>query len=228
MSRRDAPLAVAEILAPPPRRERNWSARARGTGMDALRYTQFVTIMKRALPAAAFLVITTVVAFFFLQRQPERFAMTFERIGRIENDLAMVKPRLSGADDKGNPFVVTADKAVQDNKDPHRARLYKVDADLSVDKTSWINATAARGLIDMDKHMMWLDGGIAAFSDSGYELHTQRASVDLKAGLMTGPVEVTGHGPAGTLRADRFTVDRRSNQIMLMGNVHMTMYAKAS
>ena len=35
--------------------------------------------------------------------------MTYEKLGQIENDLAMIKPRLTGADGKGNPFVITAD-----------------------------------------------------------------------------------------------------------------------
>ena len=40
--------------------------------------------------------------------------MTFERMGHLANDLAMVKPRLIGTDSDGSPFVVTAEKAVQD------------------------------------------------------------------------------------------------------------------
>src|SRR5580704_17904575 len=96
----------------------DWTARARTTAMDALRYTQFVGVMKRALPSAAFAVIAAVLAFFFVQRQPARLSMTYEKLGHIENDLAMIKPHLTGADDKGNPFVITADSAIQDAKNP--------------------------------------------------------------------------------------------------------------
>jgi lipopolysaccharide export system protein LptC len=63
------------------------------------------------------------------------------------------------------------------------------------------------------------------FSDDGYELHTVRADLDLKKGLFRGPVEVTGQGPTGTLRADTFEVDRKTNQIVLQGHVHMTILA---
>ena len=47
--------------------------------------------------------------------------MTYEQLGQIENDLAMIKPRLTGADGKGNPFVITADAAIQDANNPKRA-----------------------------------------------------------------------------------------------------------
>ena len=66
--------------------------------------------------------------------------MSYEMLGRVENDLAMVKPRLTGADAKGNPFVITADMAVQDAQNAKKASLKNLEADLALDKTSWINA----------------------------------------------------------------------------------------
>ena len=96
----------------------DWSARVRTTAREALRYSKFVYLMKRLLSLGAFLIIAAVLAFFFVQRQPRQLSMTYEQLGRIENDLAMVKPRPTGADAKGNPFVITADMAVQDRARP--------------------------------------------------------------------------------------------------------------
>jgi lipopolysaccharide export system protein LptC len=201
----------------------DWSARARSTALDALRYTQFVGFMKRVLPVAAFAVISAVVAYFFIARQPARVGMGYERLSRIQNDLAMVKPHLTGQDAKGNPYVITADTAVQDAKNPKRVSLAKVEADLSLDKNGWINANAARGLADMSVGDLELNGGINVFSDQGYELHTASASVDLKMGRVAGHEEVTGHGPLGDLRADQFHFDRDSKILTLDGHVHMTI-----
>src|ERR1700742_765299 len=163
----------AEDAAP----RHDWSARARSTAMDALRYTQFVGVMKRALPAAAFAIIAAVLAFFFVARQPSKVSMTYEKLGSIENDLAMTKPRLSGSDANGNPFVITADAAIQDAKNPKRARLRKVEADLVLDNNGWLNANAASGVVDMTVGSLELNGGIDVFSDSGYTLHSQSASL---------------------------------------------------
>ena len=98
----------------------DWSARARTTAIEALRYSRFVGLMKRRPALGAFLIIAAVLAFFFVQRMPRQLQMSYERLGRVENDLAMVKPRLTGADAKGNPFVITADMAVQDARIPRR------------------------------------------------------------------------------------------------------------
>jgi lipopolysaccharide export system protein LptC len=90
----------------------DWSARVRTTALEALRYSRFVHLMKRILSLGAFLIIAAVLAFFFVQRLPHQLQMSYERLGKVDNDLAMMKPRLSGADAKGNPYVITADMAV--------------------------------------------------------------------------------------------------------------------
>ena len=69
-------------------------------------------------------------------------------MGTLRNDLAMIKPRLTGADAKGNPFIITADAAIQDSPDSHRATLDKVDADLQLDGQRWLNASAEAGFFD--------------------------------------------------------------------------------
>lgn len=212
----------AEDAAP----RHDWSARARSTAMEALRYTQFVGVMKRALPVAAFAVIAAVLAFFFVARQPSKFSMTYEKLGSIENDLAMIKPRLTGADANGNPFVITADAAIQDAKNPKRAKLHKIEADLTMDKNGWVNANAADGVVDMKAGSLEMGGGIDVFSDAGYALHSQAASVDLNKGIVHGHSEVTGQGPMGTMRADQFHYDRDSHQLTLDGHVKMTLIGK--
>jgi lipopolysaccharide export system protein LptC len=203
-------------------RRRDWSARPRGTMLDAERYTRFVTLMKRALPIAALVLLAAVAVYVFQPRQQDRVAMTFERVGEVANDLAMTKPRLSGTDAKGNPFVVTAERAVQLGHNSRRARLESVDADITLDKERWLNVTANNGIFDANARTLVLDGGISVFSDDGYELHTRSAHFDLKKGFAHGEKKVTGQGPLGTMSADRFEVDKTTQQIRLKGNVHTT------
>ncbi len=211
------------MAAEPPGRGYDWSARVRTTAIEALRYSRFVALMKRLLALGAFLTIATVLAFFFFQRMPRQLQMSYEQLGRIENDLTMVKPRLAGADTKGNPFVITADSAVQDANNPKKASLKNLEADLSVDKDNWINARARTGMVDMNSGALELRGGIAVFTATGYELHTNSASANLKQSIIHGHESVTGQGPHGTLRADEFHADRATNLLTLSGNVRMTL-----
>ena len=187
----------------PVRERRDWTARTRGPAMDALRYTKFVSRMKRTLSISAFSVIFAVLAFFFVERAPRQLSLTYEQMGSIKNDRAMIKPRLSGTDAQGNPFVITADAMVQDPANPKRATLQTVEADLTA-RQGWFNAHAKKAFVDMDAGKLQLSGGLETFSDSGYHLSTPSAEVDLKTNVATGDAHVTGEGPLGTLRADRF------------------------
>ena len=215
--------AVVQTIGQAPARvRRDWTARTRDTALNALRYSRFVAVMKRALPIAAGALIAIIVIFALLPRQSERLSFAYERMGHIDNDLAMLKPRLTGSDQKGNPFVITADAAIQQGANSRKVILKKVEADITLDENRWLNASATQGFVDMEKGALTLSGGIAIFSGDGYELHTERANVDLKKGLFRGPGSITGQGPMGRLRADTFELDRRTKQLVLRGHVYMT------
>jgi lipopolysaccharide export system protein LptC len=209
-------MMVTEPADPRPRYD--WSARTRTTVLDARRYTRFVRRMKRVLSISAFAVIFAVLAFFFVARAPQQLALSYERMGTIENDLAMINPRLTGVDAKGNPFVITAKQAVQDTGNAKRATLKTLEADMTTEQ-GWINAKAGSGLVDMAAHRLELAGGIDIYSDNGYMLHTESASADLRSNVFQGRRPISGQGPRGTLRADSFRYDRNAGRLTLEGHV---------
>ncbi|MBV8799601.1 MAG: hypothetical protein JO208_07320 [Alphaproteobacteria bacterium] len=219
---------------------------ARTTVSDARRYTRFVRVMKRVLLVAAGALVLAILVYVMQPRDPKQYAMTFEHLARVANDLTMLKARLTGTDSDNSPFVVTADKAVQDPHSLHRARLFNVEADMSARGGTWYNIRAPRGFLDTEAQKLWLTGNLAMFSDSGYELHTESAFIDLapacgpsgrlpprKAGkplprcsavTVRGDHEVTGHGPLGTMRADRFHAVKSTKHLYLQGHVRMVLY----
>jgi len=226
--RNPTPAAVAQPLAPRRRTGMDWAARTRVSIAESKRYTRFVTIMKRTLLLAALALLAAVLAYTLQPRQRDRMALTFQKLGLVNNDLAMVKPRLTGLDTDGNPYVVTADQAIQDSKVTRRARLINIDADLTVKKQgTWLNLNAPSGLFDANAHTLALVGPIAAFSDDGYEMHTMAANIDLTNGIVRGRRMIVGQGPLGTLRADSFWMNRVTKVVFLNGNVHMKIYPAA-
>jgi lipopolysaccharide export system protein LptC len=227
-----------------------WAVHARTTVHDAQRYTRFVGVMKKVLLATAAALLLAVLAYALQPRDPKQYAMTFERMGHVANDLTMVKPRLMGSDSDGSPFVVTAEKAVQDPHNVHHARLSNVEADLTAKGGAWYNMNAPTGFLDSDAQKLWLNGKLALFTDSGYELHSESAFVDLapscdpKTGkpvsskparpgkpaprcaktTIRGNRAVTGQGPLGTLRADAFHIEKVAKHVFLDGHVKMVLY----
>lgn len=211
--RRTGNGAVAEPIGKTPsaRGKFDFSARSRATVDDAERYSRFVNIMRRGLLLAGLLLVGLVIGYSLIPRQSQRVAMTFEKMGIVSGDLAMTKPKLHGTDSEGNPFTVTADKAVQDPKNLRQASLINVEADLSLKDGQWLNATAPHGILNADARQLQLSGAIAVFTDQGYEVHTDLAYIDMERGIATGPHRVTGQGPQGTFVADRFRIERLSD-----------------
>lgn len=222
-----------------------WIERQRATATDVQRYTRFVGIMKRALPMAAATLLAAVLAYSLQPRMQnsKNMAITFRNFHIFNNDLMMTKPRLTGVDGNGKPYVVTAEDAIQDPHDSKRAQLHKVEADMTLKTGEWVNLTATRGQLDEGKQFLKLAGVIDVYSDNGYEVHTSAANIDLATGGVVGKKYVRGLGPFGTFYADSFAIDRGvphpppgakhhavkadaktdNTKIFLYGNVHMTI-----
>lgn len=185
------------------------------------RYSQFVSVMKRALPVAAGGVAVAVLVYALQPRDANHWAMTWENRNEIDNDLTMVRPRLLGTDDNGSPFTVVADTAVQDGPSALRIRLNNVRAQITMPDGLWVQLEARQGLVNSDKQELELAGGIRLTADGGYEAHTRTAHFDLDAGTVTGREPVSGRGPFGTYQARGFELRKEQRQIVFTGGVSM-------
>ncbi len=224
----DTPRAIAEPLPAvvSARSRRDWSSRVRLDVRQTERYTRFVVIAKRGLAVAVLILVGAVLAYSLQSRQQNsnRLAFSFSSMRILSNDLAMIKPRLTGVDEEGDPYVVTAEEAIQDRLNAKRARLRNVQGDVTLKGGTWISGTAPAGTLDASRKLLTLTGPISIYSDNGYEAHTTAADIDMDSGMITGKHIVAGQGPLGTFRADRFVIDREKKLIYLYSNVRMTIY----
>jgi lipopolysaccharide export system protein LptC len=186
------------------------------------RYSTFVKVMKGALPMAALGLAVAVLVYALQPRDRNQMALTFERMGKIENDLAMVMPKLTGVNDEGLPFVVTAASAVQESRGSDIVRLEDVAADITL-REGMVHVEAAHGTVDTRQHLLDVSGGIRLTSDAGYNARTPAAKADLKAGTVRGENGIEATGAFGRITADRFTMNRATRQLRFTGNVRMVL-----
>ncbi len=62
------------------------------------------------------------------------------------------------------------------------------------------------------------------FHDSGYELNTNVANLNLSKGTAEGNVPIIGHGPNGTIRGSGFKIIGRGKKIIFMGKSKIVLY----
>ena len=207
----------------PSYRTREWRISPRATLLSARRYSVFVKFMKGALPMASLAIAVAVLVYALQPRDIGRMAMTFERLGRVEGDLAMIKPRLTGVDNDGLPFVITALRATQEGRGSDRVRLEEVGADISLKDGTALHVSAGQGIVDTKTHILQVSGGMRIVSQDGYDARTQSAVADLKAGTVHGEHGIEAEGSMGHITADRFALNRDTKQLKFDGNVRMVI-----
>ena len=84
-----------------------------------------------------------------------------------------------------------------------------------------VSVSARSGIYHQGNNNLYLVGPIDLFSDAGYEFHSGSANVDLNAGTAETVDKVEGHGPFGTIRADRLLIGERGNVLRFEGHVSL-------
>jgi lipopolysaccharide export system protein LptC len=135
----------------------------------------------------------------------------------------MRNARYFGVDESNNPFAVTSDLAVQQPGEPDLIHLNAPKADFISSGGANIVVDATAGLYHQTSKILDLTGEVNLYHDSGYELHTPSAVVDLAHNTAHGEEPVQGHGPQGRIEAVGFELHDAGNRITFGGKAHLTL-----
>ena len=136
----------------------------------------------------------------------------------------MVNPRYLGFDKENQAFSITADLAriLADNSTVVELEMPK--ADITLDNGTWLVLTAQNGVFTQLEKTLTLEGAVNLFHDSGYELQTSKANVDLEKGLAKGDSAIRGQGPFGELHGDGFRLIDKGKTIVFTGKSKLVIY----
>jgi lipopolysaccharide export system protein LptC len=223
-------MARLEHLTPKAR------ARPGGTG-----YTVFVRLLKILLPASALVIVGVVFA--HLSKSPLReveVAATAKDDKTAPGQIEVVGARYEGVDSSGHPYTLIADRARRAGTDDSRragadpAQSFKdsgdmvlfdgLKADIFLEDQSWLAVSAKQGSYAVKAQHLDLMGDVAAYHDSGYEMHLPRLSIDLKDRHAFSDTGVKAQGPLGEIAATGLEVLDAGNRIVFAGPVTMTLY----
>ncbi len=193
----------------------------------AARYSRFVRAAKIMLPVSAFAIVAAMLVFAFVYESDDRLTVRFSNVQQVDNDLRMVNPQFSGVDAERRPFLVTAEAAIQDPQNLRAVTLQTLQADMALSPTAWVSVNADEGLLDTESETLTLAGSIDVYSDTGYEFHMERATIDFNEHRVETQSPVVGQGPLGTLRADRFIAEDTGQNLRFDGNVRMRIFPPA-
>lgn len=205
-------------------------------------YSRFVDLMKVLLPGGAAVVFVSIILVTFLfNDDPQISVIPSVEPAKVQNEL-METPELSGFDDKGRPYKITARTAQRDEAheqlisltDLHGWMLANMtqalDADTPVaDQISntqgdEITVTSTSGLLNTEKQTLALNGNVVMTDGKTYRIEAVAALVDMAQRQVSGDQGVHVAMDWGTVDADGFDAYDNQQKVIFKGHVKTVAY----
>ncbi|MGE0715308.1 MAG: LPS export ABC transporter periplasmic protein LptC [Alphaproteobacteria bacterium] len=200
-----------------------WPAAARPR-RHVVAYSRLVSLLRYLLPILAIGLLALVAAWPQIQRGAEGMRLQAVKLDPGDvSTLRMSNARFQGLDERGKPFLLTADGAVQNPKDKNFLALEGPKGDITTESGAWVQVSGANGVFDNARKTLDLMGGVRVFHDNGYMFETEMARVDLKTSEIDGNDPVAGHGPGGLVEAEGFRVLKKGDVIQFKGKSRLVV-----
>lgn len=169
-------------------------------------YSRFVDLMRWLLPVIALILIAVLVGWPGRSGDQGNLTLSFVDLGGRDEGLRMISPRYVGTDSHGQPFVITADAATQDENDPDVITLDAVEADVTLGDGRWLVLQSPTGLYNRREETLHLGEWVNIYSDDGHLFNARDVHLDLANGLASSGKPVHGQGPMGLIDAEGFRI----------------------
>ena len=186
-----------------------------GSGHDAI-----VRWSKVALPSAVGVLIA-VLAFAPLQKHGDvSFILDKKKVDSAPERMRVETAQYVGADNKGQRFQITANRAIQRSSDIPIVDIEGMFAQLALANGPLMIA-ANQGRYDLDTQQMAVNGPVRVVGPDGYRLETRDVLVDLKQRQLASSGPVSGQMRLGRFQAGRLRADLGERKVMLDGGTRL-------
>jgi lipopolysaccharide export system protein LptC len=199
-------------VTPPPDRERAFA--------KAKRRSARVRLLRHAILIGGLGAIAALAAAAFFNPFATRLgSLNFSALSVDGTKIVMERPKLAGFRSDGQPYLLTAERALQDIKQPTVAQLEKVSGEIGMAGGEATRLSADAGVYDSMGERMQLSKNVR-IENSRFTVLLRSARFDFKSGVYGSdePVEVqTGDG--ATIFADRASALHNGQELTFEGHV---------
>ncbi len=199
------------------------NARAKRLQTLGAGYSSFVTIAKIALPIVALIIIGIVFSTLSTSPLQEQIASIPREENTNPGQIELVKAKYEGADEKGQKYVLTTDKATRVDEKQNIVNLEKPRADITLEGGTWLAIHADNGVFNSAGGHLGLSGNVIVFHDAGYELKMETTEIDMTAKTVSSDKPVSGQGPIGEIHAQSLSVTDDGMKIVFGGPATLTL-----
>lgn len=191
---------------------------------SARRRSAIVRLLRKAILVSVFGAAAAVVAIAVFDPFGPKFgSLSFSSLGIDGSKVTMAKPRLAGFRSDGQPYLLTAERALQDLKHPTVAELQNLTGDMGMAGGETSRLTADAGVYDSVAERMKLNGNVK-IDGARFQVRLRSVDIDFKSGVYRSDEPVEVHMGAGTtVLADRATAQNNGQELIFEGRVRTTV-----
>jgi lipopolysaccharide export system protein LptC len=199
-------------VASPPDREQAFAKAKRRSGR--VRLLRLAILIGGLGAVAAMLLIA-----FFNPFATKLGALRFAALSVEGTKIVMDRPKLAGFRSDGQPYLLTAERALQDIKQPTMVQLRKVDGEIGMAGGEATHLVADAGLYDSAAEHMELSDNIR-IKNGRFTVLLRSARFDFKSGVYGSDDRVEVQGADGTtIFADRASAINHGQELTFEGHV---------
>lgn len=184
------------------------------------RHDRLVRLAKLGLPVLVLGLIAILAISPFDKRDDVSFILDKKGVDKATERMRIESARYAGEDNKGNKFMITADRAIQQRSDVPVVMIEGMMARLGLAQGPLLIA-ADRGNYDLDTQMVEVTGPVRVAGGDGYRLETSNVRVDMKQRTLQSQGRVTGAMKLGQFEAGQMHADLGSRTVVLDGGVRL-------
>jgi len=184
------------------------------------RHDALVKGVKFGLPIIILLFILILAIAPFDRRGDVSFILDKNEVEKARERMRLEQARYTGEDDKGQKFLIVADRAVQQSSDVPIVVIQGMNAQLNLERGP-LTIAALKGRYDLEKELVKVDGPINVAGPDGYRLLTRDVTVDLDKRTMQSSGPVSGRLPLGQFQAGSLRADLDERTVQLGGGVRL-------
>ena len=150
-------------------------------------------------------------------------SLNFSDISIDGTKIAMARPKLAGFRSDGQPYTLTAERALQDVRQPTVVELQKVSGEIGETAEETTRLTADTGIYDSVAERMKLSSNVRIGS-ARFVVRLRSADIDFKTGVYQSDEPVEVHvGDGTTITGDRATARHNGQELIFEGRVRTTI-----
>src|SRR4051812_14278001 len=186
-----------------------------GSGHDRI-----VRWSKIALPSAVGVLIAVLALAPLDKKGDVSFILDKKKVQSAPERMRVESARYTGTDNKGQQFVMTANRAVQPSSDTPIVEVQGMFARLTQEQGPVLIA-ADQGRYNLDTQKVAVVGPVRVAGTDGFRLNTSDVTVDLKGRQLASDGPAEGAMRLGQFRADHIRADLGAHTVVLEGGARL-------